>query len=117
MATVVSSVPDASRAAPSPSRLGAPPVPMMRREPSPTPSMTSLSLSCGWLRVLMLVVSVMVSASLDCGDQFDVVTIGERCDEPLAAGYYFGVVGDGDAQFLPVGGPAVGAEGTAGDLA
>jgi hypothetical protein len=31
----------------------------------------------------------MVSASLDCCDQFHVVTVGERRDVPLASGYYF----------------------------
>src|SRR5688572_9333496 len=103
MATVVSSVPDASRAAPSPSRLGAPPVPMMRRDPSATPSMISLSARSGWwFSVLMLLVSVMVSASLDCCDQFHVVTVGERRDVPLASGYYFGIVRHGHAELLTV---------------
>ncbi len=41
MATVVSSVPDATRARSSTSRLGAPPVPMISREPNFSPAMTS----------------------------------------------------------------------------
>ena len=40
MATVVSAVPEAISAAPRPSRLGAPPVPMMSRDARATPSMT-----------------------------------------------------------------------------
>ena len=52
MATVVRAVPEASRAAPSPSRLGAPPVPMMSREPRSTPSMTRSSLPATGLVLL-----------------------------------------------------------------
>ena len=43
IATVVSWVPEATSAVPRPSRLGAPPVPMMSLEVSSTPSMTRLS--------------------------------------------------------------------------
>ncbi len=39
MATVVSSVPDASSAASITSRLGAPPVPMINRDPNVRPAM------------------------------------------------------------------------------
>jgi hypothetical protein len=44
-ATVVSSVPDATSARSSSSRLGAPPVPMIRRDPNFSPAMTSGSSS------------------------------------------------------------------------
>src|SRR4249920_107464 len=45
MATVVSSVPDASNAASMTSRLGAPPVPMINREPNSLPAMINRSTS------------------------------------------------------------------------
>ena len=43
MATVVISVPDASNAAASTSRLGAPPVPVINRDPNDTPAITNAS--------------------------------------------------------------------------
>ncbi len=46
IATVVSSVPDATSAASRISRLGAPPVPMISREPNGRPAISSGSISC-----------------------------------------------------------------------
>src|SRR3712207_5601821 len=114
MATVVSDVPDASSAAPRPSRLGAPPVPMMSRDSSRTPSMTSASSRSSAPAGVAVVVSVMVSASLYCGDKLDGVTLGERGSEPLAAGHHLGVVGDGDAEPAPVGCLPAGGKGASG---
>src|SRR6478609_3656854 len=102
MATVVRAVPEARSAAPRPSRLGAPPVPMMSRDPRATPSITRASPVPGFPAGLMVLVSVMVSASLHCRDNFDVVTLGERRGEPLAAWHHLGVMCDGDAQFPAV---------------
>ena len=48
----------------------------------------------------MLLVTVMVSASLDCRDEFNVVAVGERRGGPLAARHHLGVVRDGHAEFL-----------------
>src|SRR3954471_21461775 len=115
MATVVKAVPEARRAAPRPSRLGAPPVPMMSREPRATPSITRASRAPAVPAVLMVLVSVMASASLYCCDEFDVVAVGERRGEPLAARDHLGVVRDGDAEFSAVRGLSVVGQRASGD--
>src|SRR6478735_12046521 len=117
MATVVRAVPDARSAAPRPSRLGAPPVPMISRDPRATPSITRPSAAPGFPAGLMVPVSVMVSASLYCCDKFNVVALGERRGEPLAPRHHLGIMGDGDPQLPAVGRLAVRCQRASGDLA
>src|SRR5690349_16594642 len=117
MATVVRAVPEASSAAPRPSRLGAPPVPMMSRDPRATPSITRASAAPGFPAGLMVLVSVMASASLYCSDKFNIVALGERGGEPLAPRHHLGIMCDGDAQFTAVRCLSVGCQRASGDLA
>src|SRR5215472_13141007 len=67
IATVVSSVPEAASARPSTSRLGLPPVPMIRREPNFSPASDSGSSVSG---------SAM-SASLHRGEDLDLIAVRE----------------------------------------
>src|ERR1700683_10181 len=84
MATVVSSVPDAASARPSTSRLGAPPVPMISRDPNFSPAISSGSS-----------VSIsLTSTSLYGGEQFDLVAGRERHGRPGSTAHDLAVDSD-----------------------
>src|SRR5688500_2207918 len=79
---------------------------MMSREDSSTPSSTSGS-GAG---------TVVMSASLDGGDDLDALPLGHRGAAPAAARDDGRVHGHGHAQAAPVQGAAVGAQGPADGL-
>src|SRR6266540_506015 len=82
-ATVVISVPDATRARSSASRLEAPPVPITSRELSAWPAITSGS--------------SMLSTSLGGAEDLEPVALGERRRVPGRAGHHRAVQGHRDA--------------------
>src|SRR5256885_9810665 len=87
IATVVSSVPDATSARSSTARLAAPPVPMINRDVSLHGPMTSGS--------------SVISASLDRGEHVDARALGHRRGRPVAAADDDAVDRDSDAGPLP----------------
>src|SRR5260370_41209559 len=87
IATVVISVPDAMSARSSTSRLGVPPVPMIRREPNFSPAMISGS----------SVIGSLTSTSLDSGQYLDVVSRRELDPRPGHPAHDIAVDRDGDA--------------------
>ena len=99
MATVVSSVPEASSASSSTDWLGAPPVPMTRRDPSSMPSMARVPPPL---------------ATLDRREQLDRVARANGCFSPAPARQDLLVECDGDAEPPAVDGGAVRAELAAG---
>ena len=96
MATVVSSVPEASSAASITSRLGAPPVPMISREPKLRPAMTSGSAGTGCETVPVLATRPVASATLHRGEDLDPGAVAQPVSACRRAARR-AVDGDGDA--------------------
>src|SRR5262245_61781115 len=106
-ATVVSSVPEATSASSSTSRLGAPPVPMIRRDPSFSPAMTSGSPAGRSLKAGSpgsgagaergTVRRPPRSTPLGDGQDLDLVAVDHVVAGPGAAGHHLAVDGHGQA--------------------
>src|SRR5918992_3749744 len=100
-ATVVSSVPDATRACSSASRLAAPPVPMISRDENARPAMTrgsgGLMPSPPENRGSGERGSFMSSTSLGGAEHLEPIVVVQARRGPGAAGHDLAVEGDGDA--------------------